>query len=836
MRKTLVVFIALLMILSLVPATVMAEDVKYPLWVGDVQVSSDVHSGEGWSFDGDASGGTLTLDGASISASTPIAPYFENKANIRIEENTAFDLQIYVSGNNTLSAPGNGYGIYVYSEDASKNSLTITGPGKLTVSGAGWGISVTSGDPFWIDKTTISVEAKSTGIVADDITISDSDVTVYGRSYGLSCDSLTISDSNVSSEGGDGVGIYCIEEKGLKVSGDSYVDVIGKTDTQSEPGAIYCCNVELGEDVEVMGPEGVSIERESENGSYRAYKEDGSLATEVIIGRAYPLWVGEGQVTTENMKDLTVIGGVKAAEGGKVSFRIEKDSETGDKKNILTLDNATIDGLHNSNGMNKSITFEKMDLTIEVSGESRVGSENNGDGIQSNSYGIQSNGTLTFEGDGSVSISGSSTGINAFGNDVIINGGDVSAIGKVYGLYAVCKTTYDIDNGEYIDHGGFVTVNAGSLNAVSTDTVTSCEAINVRKLTVNGGKLTAETRNEELVIYDNKISAIVSRDVPALGEGIYIISPQNGEFVQFRVYNSDQYLITDGENRVGNAVIGPAGKIVFQNYDGAVLQSSTVGIGEIPVYEGDEPEKDPDAQYTYKFAGWDTEPVAVTGDATYTAKYDSFLREYTVTFENYDKTVLQSGKVKYGDIPTYSGKEPVKPEDEKYTYSFDGWTPSVVKVTGEARYTAVFKATEKEPVYTVTEGADGSWTKGSGEDFRITVKRSFDDDECFSHFAGVSVDGKALEKSAYTAVNGSTVVTLGADALEQLSEGGHTVTVEFDDGEAETEITVKPEEKKDDVPDTGTEDHMVLFTVISFISAVSLGAVLTLKKELLGYK
>ena len=88
--------------------------------------------------------------------------------------------------------------------------------------------------------------------------------------------------------------------------------------------------------------------------------------------------------------------------------------------------------------------------------------------------------------------------------------------------------------------------------------------------------------------------------------------------------------------------------------------------------------------------------------------------------------------------------------------------------------------------------------------------------------------------SAYTAVKGSTVVTLGADALEQLSEGGHTVTVEFDDGEAKTEITVKPEEKKDDVPDTGTEDHIVLFTVISFISAVSLGAVLTLKKELLG--
>ena len=64
------------------------------------------------------------------------------------------------------------------------------------------------------------------------------------------------------------------------------------------------------------------------------------------------------------------------------------------------------------------------------------------------------------------------------------------------------------------------------------------------------------------------------------------------------------------------------------------------------------------------------------------------------------------------------------------------------------------------------------------------MKRSFDDEECFSHFTGVSVDGKALDKSAYKAEKGSTVVTIAADALDSLSEGDHTVTVEFDDGEA----------------------------------------------------
>ena len=74
----------------------------------------------------------------------------------------------------------------------------------------------------------------------------------------------------------------------------------------------------------------------------------------------------------------------------------------------------------------------------------------------------------------------------------------------------------------------------------------------------------------------------------------------------------------------------------------------------------------------------------------------------------------------------------------------------------------------------------------------ITVKRSPADDTCFSHFTGVEIDGTTLVNGTdYTAVSGSTVVTLKADTLQRLSTGGHTVTMHFDDGRASTGLTVK---------------------------------------------
>ena len=62
----------------------------------------------------------------------------------------------------------------------------------------------------------------------------------------------------------------------------------------------------------------------------------------------------------------------------------------------------------------------------------------------------------------------------------------------------------------------------------------------------------------------------------------------------------------------------------------------------------------------------------------------------TVTWKNWDGTMLGTGPVNYGTIPTYNGT-PARAADTQYTYRFIGWTPEPVPVMGNAEYTAVYE-------------------------------------------------------------------------------------------------------------------------------------------------
>ncbi len=137
--------------------------------------------------------------------------------------------------------------------------------------------------------------------------------------------------------------------------------------------------------------------------------------------------------------------------------------------------------------------------------------------------------------------------------------------------------------------------------------------------------------------------------------------------------------------------------IAFKNGT-TTLQSSEIAYGEMPKYSGSTPTKASTAKYAYTFAGWSPSIVSVTGEATYTAVFDSTLRSYTVAFKN-GSTTLQSTAVAYGTTPKFNGNTPTKASTAKYTYMFAGWSPSVVSVTSEATYTAVFDSTLRS--YTV---------------------------------------------------------------------------------------------------------------------------------------
>ncbi len=111
--------------------------------------------------------------------------------------------------------------------------------------------------------------------------------------------------------------------------------------------------------------------------------------------------------------------------------------------------------------------------------------------------------------------------------------------------------------------------------------------------------------------------------------------------------------------------------VTWKNWDGSVLETDeNVEYGKTPEYNGEEPTKEGDAQYTYTFnGGWTPEIAAVTGDVTYTAVFEQTVNEYTVTWKNYDGSVLETDEnVKYGTTPEYNGETPTKEKTAQYTY------------------------------------------------------------------------------------------------------------------------------------------------------------------------
>ena len=103
----------------------------------------------------------------------------------------------------------------------------------------------------------------------------------------------------------------------------------------------------------------------------------------------------------------------------------------------------------------------------------------------------------------------------------------------------------------------------------------------------------------------------------------YFTQP-NGEGVQY--YNADGSSARDFDLESDVTLYASWSidtfDIKFVNYDGSVLRSGKVAYNTTPVYSGDTPTKESDAENEYKFIGWDPEIKPVTGEATYTAQFE----------------------------------------------------------------------------------------------------------------------------------------------------------------------------------------------------------------------
>ncbi len=138
--------------------------------------------------------------------------------------------------------------------------------------------------------------------------------------------------------------------------------------------------------------------------------------------------------------------------------------------------------------------------------------------------------------------------------------------------------------------------------------------------------------------------------------------------------------------------------ITFNDDAGNLLSSQEVAYGVIPVYAGETPSKGGD----YVFVGWTPDLVAVTSDATYTAKFIE--NAYKVVFLDIKGDTLSVSYYAAGATIDYIPDAPEKASTVQYSYTFVGWysgsTPLSTIVTKDVTYSPSY-ATETN-VYNVT--------------------------------------------------------------------------------------------------------------------------------------
>ena len=295
--------------------------------------------------------------------------------------------------------------------------------------------------------------------------------------------------------------------------------------------------------------------------------------------------------------------------------------------------------------------------------------------------------------------------IDNFGNAVQVNGNDTNVYYDIEGENAIALPAnlpnYSIVDGEgatwdyhfegwSLDGENVIDVPAvvsGTDYHITYQAVFSEHRVNVVKF------MNDSVVHSELHLYEG--GNIIVPETPAR------VSTYQFDY-EFAGWTIDGETIVDVAETIGNEDITYIAKytaidryytIKFLDWNGAVLQSSSVKHDEIPAYNRENPTREETAQYFYDFDGWTPAITKVTGDAVYTATYLQTLRTYSVTWKNEDGSILEGDvNVPYGTMPSYDGATPTKQGNAQYTYIFAGWHIEISEVKGDMIYIATYTA------------------------------------------------------------------------------------------------------------------------------------------------
>ena len=136
--------------------------------------------------------------------------------------------------------------------------------------------------------------------------------------------------------------------------------------------------------------------------------------------------------------------------------------------------------------------------------------------------------------------------------------------------------------------------------------------------------------------------------------------------------------------------------------------------------------------------------------------------QYTVTFKNYDGTVISTQQYDAGEAVVVPTETPVRPADRQYTYTFSGWDKDIVEtVNADATYTAEFTGTlNKYSVSVSTVNGTVTGCPTEDVDYGTSVTLNAKANEGYT-FAGYYVGGTRVSSSStytFTVTDNTEVV------------------------------------------------------------------------------
>ena len=633
MKKLISSLLALAMLLSLMPLSVLATEEEtqarnpvVELYVGTVN-ALETPQGDGWSFD--AESGVLTLNNCTLT---------ESMLHVETDEwgSDRYDAMIYVKGDLTIELIGtnsvervieeaptdytNYYAIcnsiYCPSDWEMPGSLTFVGDGNLTV-----GVAVSrdylSEDGYSTNEAWEYLEFSS-GIASWNYTdlsglYGGGWMDIYGGVYGIEAPYIARAFANYPTFGDN-----CIVT--------AYQDVDGTIENENG----YNWNNNDAWRMKVVTGNAI-------------LKDNGQLILMDTDSASGVGWTWENQVLT-------------LSEGTEVKA-VDLRSRVGSAKLVLTGD-VTLDGtdLGTDADWNYISAIEtRCDLEIDA-GEH----------------------TLTFTGE--------TGGITSYLSDVLISGGTVADTGTGYigvlgGDLTVQDTTLRLGCGIALSEGYDAdnnTVPAGAMLVKDSVLVLDDELCSYGSLTVTGSDVTVTggyyaMRGSEFLTVQDSILDLNGYNYALFSYGNVTVDNCDlnliGEVCVIGRYN--YYYEGDDES-----IIPDASCFQLLNMDITQPEGCTVRVVEnvyeyYTMYEVQVVDSAGNPATTLKAtaAGDDAHEHSYTqGVCSVCGKKQTF----TVTWYNWDGTVLEVDTVEYGETPEYNGPTPTR-TGEGYDYTFYAW-------------------------------------------------------------------------------------------------------------------------------------------------------------------